>query len=105
MSNNHKNVNSDETNARIIDIAQSVGLTSTRLQQSSISYSALKTMLTTFKIVNTPYTEVIIENGEKRQLSQKEALQHSFKKGKNELPWFIAGKFSRILKTYSIVVP
>jgi len=98
MSNNHKNVNSDETNARIIDIAQSVGLTSTRLQQSSISYSALKTMLTTFKIVNTPYTEVIIENGEKRQLSQKEALQHSFKKGKNELPWFIAGKFSPNLR-------
>lgn len=79
MSNNYKDDYLHENDAPTIDIAQGVGLTNTQLEETIISYATFKTLVKEFNEVNIPYVERVIEKGEEKQLSQKEAMQHALK--------------------------
>ena len=84
-----------KTKNQQINIAAGQGVTSTQLKQTSTNYNVFIEHLTAFKVVSALYLDTVTINNEKIKLSQEEAIIHTKKLAKNNLPWFIAGKFSK----------
>ena len=79
----------------LINIAVGQGTTSTAIKQTTIDHSTFIENLTAFNAISVPYLDTVTVNKNNKKLTQEEAINHAKKVGKINLPWFIAGKFSK----------